>query len=289
MRYGTAVGAWGDCFVAYGKARAVIQQLGEPVFGLIHYGFDPAISAFLRLQEGVADVRHVIPESREIYNWYLHQMLCVPSCLVADYASQILKGTGIAPEQVVRTHVYHLNFRQAVHRWHNPLLPESAMNWARDFVAAGCDGKPFLLLHPYSVQSTPLEDHWPGWRRAIEWLAEIAGDFGVKLLWTGTDNPLDIRSPQIVDALRRTPSMMEVFALQRLAQLTISTTNGLAHWAVMDNCPTIACCNNHMLPTDRHIFKEWISAPPVSQVEYTDKLDRFQSLVCGALSEAVAG
>jgi hypothetical protein len=288
MRWGTAVGAWGDSFVACGTAKAAMNRMGEREFGLVHYGFDAHISAFLRLQEGVAEVRHVTPQSREQYTWWVHRMMCYPHHLLPDYAEELLRGTDIAPECVLRTHVYHLNYDQPVHRWHSPVLPASSREWAQQFLREEVGG-PFLMLHPYSVQSIGVEGHWPWWRQAIQWLCEVAPDFGLKIVWTGTNNPLDIQHPAIVNAIKRTPSMLEVFALQQLAALTIATSNGVAHWSVMDRTPAIICCNAHMKPDDPlpggHIFKQWISVPPVVQVEYRDKLEVFQHQVCTALSE----
>lgn len=284
MRWATAVGAWGDSFVALGTARAMLAAEGVREFGVVHYGFDPQVSAFLALQKGVAAVKHVHPASQATYRYALG-LAGNPAIPLADYADILLAGTGLSPSQVVRTHVYHLHFRQGVHRWHNPILPERALVWAKNFAAHTCEGLPFVLLHPYSTQSSAIEGHWPYWREGLLWLCTQAEEWGVKLLWTGMESPFEVRSPYLINALHLTPSMLEVFALQRLARLTIATTNGLAHWAVMDDCPTIACCNNHMLPTDRHIFKRWIDHRAVTQVEYTDRLSRFQALVCNALTE----
>ena len=284
MRWVTAVGAWGDSFVAFGTARAMLAAEGVREFGVVHYGFDPSISAFLALQEGVAAIKHVRPENQAAYRYAL-SLLGNPTIALADYADILLAGTGLEPSQVLRTHVYHLNHRQTVHRWHSPILPQRALVWAKNFVERTCEGLPFVLLHPYSTQSSAIAGHWPYWQEALLWLCSVAEERGVKLLWTGMESPFDLRAPSLVNALRLTPSMLEVFALQRLARLTISTTNGLAHWAVMDACPTIACCNNHMLPTDRHVFKRWIDHRAVTQVEYTDRLSRFQALVCNALTE----
>jgi hypothetical protein len=234
-------------------------------------------------------VRHVKPENKAAYHYWLG-LFGQPSQSLADYAGELLRGTGLEAREVLRTHVYHLNFKQAVHRWHAPVLPVRASAWAQKFIEHTCAGKPFIHLHPYSTQSSALAGHWPHWKVAIEWLCEVAGEFGLKVVWTGAENPLGLRSPHLVNAVGLTPSMLEVFALQRLARLTICTTNGCAHWAVMDRTPAIACCNNHMIPDVPipkigHIFKEWISSPPVVQVEYRDKLGRFQHAVCDALSE----
>jgi hypothetical protein len=290
MRWCTAVNAWGDSMVAYGNARALIQQgFGEQAFGMVHYGFDPAISAFLSHQEGVGEVRHVRPENEAARRYWV-SVMSNPNVPLSDYAGELLRGTGIPAERVARTHVYHLNFPQPVHRWQGPVLPEDSLSWAQAFAGRVSEGRPFLLLHPYSTQSSALEGHWPWWRQAVEWLvADVAPKFGVKILWTGAVAPIDIRSPWLVNAVGLTPSMLEVFALQRLAALTICTSNGCAHWAVIDQKPAVVSCNNHMIPDDPlpggHIFKRWISTPPVVQVEYRDKLEVFQRRVCEALSE----
>lgn len=285
MRWCTAVGAWGDSFVAYGKAWHAMQALGEREFGIVHYGFDPHISAFLSHQKGVAAVHHVRPENEAAYRYWLHH-LSMPTCPFSEYADELLRGTGLSMAEVLRTHVYGLDYKQTVHHWHDPVLPARSTAWAKSFAERVCEGKPFILLHPFSTQSSSLDGHWPYWKAAIEWLMSAAADFAMKVLWTGAVNPLDIRHPSLINAVGVTPSMMEVFALQRQAALTVATSNGVAHWAVMDRTPAIICCNNHMLPDDKHIFKLWISTPPVVQVEYRDRLDVFQRRVCAALSEA---
>jgi hypothetical protein len=286
MRWCTAVNAWGDSMVAYGNARALIQDgFGERKFGLVHYGTDPALSAFLSRQAGVADVRHVRPENDATRRYWL-SIMGRPDVPLSEYAGEMLRGTDIRAEQVIRTHVYHLNFRQPVHRWYDPVLPEESAVWAAAFVRSVCKTRPFVMLHPFSTQSSALEGHWPHWKAAIAWLAEeVAPKCGVMLLWTGAVKPLEARSPWVVNAVGLTPSMMEVFALQRLAALTICTSNGCAHWAVVDQKPAIVCCNNHMLKEDTHIFKQWISVPPVVQVEYREGLEIFQRRVCEQLSE----
>lgn len=279
------MGAWGDSFVAYGNLRAAREKAKVESVGIVHYGFDSAIADFLRLQAGVGAVEHVRPVDMAAYRFWLHKM-SEPGVPLSEYAGELLRGTGVRPEQVCRTHVYNLTVKQPVHRWHDPVLPVGATAWAKAFTERMCEGRPFLMLHPISTQSSPIDGHWPWWKQAIEWLTEeVAPKFGIKLLWTGQEAPFEVRSPQIVNALGLTRSMMDVFALQRLARLTIATSNGVAHWAVMDKTPAVICCNNHMLPEERHIFKEWISTEPVVQVEYREKLDVFQRKVCTALSE----
>jgi hypothetical protein len=282
MRWCTAVGAWGDSFVAYGNAHAVMTSVFEEPFGIVHYGFDPNISAFLRLQAGVAEVRHVRPENMAAYRYWLPKM-SDPTVPLCEYAGELLRGTGIEAKDVLRTQVYNLHCKQPVHRWHDPVLPIRAEVWAQTFIERTCGGRPFLMLHPYSTQSSPLDGHWPWWKSAIEWLAEAAEEQNFKIVWTGTESPIEVKHRSIVNALGLTPSMMEVYALQRLAKLTVATSNGCAHWAVMDRTPAVICCNNHMLPDDRHIFKEWIRCQPVTQVEYPEKLEVFQRAVSCAL------
>jgi hypothetical protein len=263
---------------------------GESEFGMVHYGNDPHISAFLALQAGVADVRHVVPENEAARRYWIARS-AEPTVPLSEYAGELLRGTGIAATDVIRTHVYHLNYPQPVHRWHDPVLPESSVSWAKAFVQSVCGERPFLMLHPFSTQSSAIEGHWPYWNTAIRWLAEdVAPKLGVKILWTGAVRPVDVKSDWLVNAVGLTPSMQEVFALQRLAALTIATSNGCAHWAVMDRKPAVICCNNHMLPgvplpKVGHIFKEWISVPPVVQVEYREGLEVFQRRVCEALTE----
>lgn len=282
MRWCTAVGAWGDSFVAVGRMRALLSSLLSEPFGIVHYGFDPHISAFLALQKGVAEVKHVRPDNMAAYRYWLPQM-SEPTVPLCEYAGELLRGTGIAVSDVLRTQVYNLHVRQPVHRWHDPILPIRAEAWARTFIERTCGEKPYVMLHPYSTQSSPLDGHWPWWKQAIEWLAEVAEEQDFRIIWTGAESPIEVKSRAIVNAIGLTPSMMEVYALQRQSRLTIATSNGCAHWAVMDQTPAVICCNNHMLPTDRHIFKEWISCPPVSQVEYTDNLSAFQKAVTCAL------
>lgn len=285
MRWCTAVGAWGDSFVSLGSARAKMQEAGVTEFGMVHYGFDPHISTFLSHQPGVSAVKHVRPENKAAYHYAL-SLLGNPTLPLSSYAETLLRGTGIEARECQRTHVYHLNYRQAVHRFFNPVLPVRSLVWAEKFIETVCEGKPFVMLHPFSTQSSTIEGHWPYWKAAAIWLSGVVADCGGKVVWTGTERPFDVSSPHLVNAVGLTPSMLEVFALQRMAALTVSTSNGCAHWAVMDKKPAVVCCNNHMLPEHSHIFKEWISVAPVVQVEYREKMAVFQGKVCQALTEA---
>lgn len=277
MRWYTAVGAWGDCIVAYGNVRAEMARRGEAGCGIVHYGFDPQIADFLRLQEGVREVRHVRPHSPASYR-QLVGLSCSPELDPCVWLPYLLHGTDLNPGEVVPTHVLRLDHPQPVNRWHGPVLPGQARAWAEHFLQS-LGLTDFVLLHPFSEQSTPLEGHWPHWEAAIRWLVT---ESPCPVLLTGECWPLGLRHDRLVNAVGLTPSMTAVFALAERARAVFCTSNGLSLYGVVAQRPTLAACNRHM--QEPHVFRRWIECRPVSLVEYTEPLSAFQAKACPLLA-----
>lgn len=269
MRWGTAFGAWGDCLLSTGVMSA---KLGHG--GLIVYSKDEAVADFLSRQLFVDDVRYIKPASDDEYIQNMALATSIPVDAVTDDAGRdtviesIAKRAGLPSSLVTRTHIdQSVWWQRTGYPW--PIaasLSKKAHEWA-DFATRGLT-KPFILVQPYSFNSSPFADHWEHWQSAVNWLA-TSERYQVVLAGHGWST--EGESPNVLNLVGKSPSMESVFALATRAALTVTTANGLSHFCAVQKLPAIVAANAPMSDSANY-FRHALQVQNIAMVEIDEPL-----------------
>jgi hypothetical protein len=266
--WGTAMGSWGDCLIALGTFRHLVGR-----GGLLLWAQDPAIEQFARAQNFVEDVRFV-PFPRTEENIALYGKVCdegygpdtepwrkvFNESTVPDFAA--LSGQG----RVTPTHIdTELAKRRQAFHWHGARLPLSTNGEVYWFIENHEIPDGFVLLQPYSINSSSLEQHWPHWQEALEYLLRYT-PYTYVVVGTGWKCEV-ARHPRLINLEDCTSSMLEVFALAERARAVITTSNCLSHYAVIQNLPAVVVGNAPLSNPDSY-FRRWLQADDINLVEF---------------------
>jgi ADP-heptose:LPS heptosyltransferase len=283
VRWIFVFGCWGDLICQLGYARHIRESTGERVAIAVYWHDDAeGLEAFLAAQVDLADCRVIRPKHRLEYlslhsRWLADGRHLAPK---ETWLPEILEGTGIPLEQVDFLPLLTADSLDSpLHRFRGVDLPASSREWAEDLVEelrAEHRGKKLVVVHPFSTNSTRLDDHWPHWRDAVAWLGEqpdllpILTGLGVPEDW---DTP-----PGVVDLAGETPSQCDHWALAELADGLITTTNSLALFAIVADRPSVVVTNRAM--TDRRFyFRRWLEGGSNRIVEFGEDLEAFKAAV----------
>jgi hypothetical protein len=250
-----AVGAWGDTFAGVGHA----MKLG--LHKILHYGLDPNVARFLRMQPWFTDVERIEPTSR--YDYYE----------IVNASSHSAYGPWVAriTDRPVRpVHVYDIRKRIDSDRWFGAALPEAEEAWA-DRLLSKLGVRDFYLVNPFSFQSTTQGDHWPWWYEVIAALKEDGSTY--ILVGQETVHVKPLRN--VINLSGYTSSVLEVFALADRARGIITTCNGLSWWSIIQSIPAVVCCHRHH--AESIYFWDWLRFYPNRIVQYDQGLDVFDT------------
>lgn len=271
----TAIGAWGDVFAACGNALELLRRTGGKQTGVIHYGRDPHIAEWLRLQPWCREAIQVAPSGEDAY-LKLIRSSCNSPANAAEWLPKIIANTGISAEDVQFCHVdFTLQSKPVIHRWHDAALPKTAAEAAQRHLD-GLRG-PIYLLQPYSFQSCSLAKHWRHWKAALDWIeAETDGTY--LLVGHGWDASAYPDTEKRRNLVGKTGNMMEVLALCEMVDGIVSTSNGLSMWSVMRGIPAVIALNMDIRNPEWY-FHQWINTPPNTLIGYDASLREFQCAV----------
>ncbi|HXE63217.1 MAG TPA: hypothetical protein VN519_06725 [Bryobacteraceae bacterium] len=266
LRWGTCVGAWGDCLIDFGAFRSMI---GEG--GILCWARDPMIPCFLRLQSGVREVVHVQPRDGADYWRVCRYIADTPLDQDMEPTRELRARAGVTGHVLNTTMGASQPWmrQRAVHRWNGARLPQSAWNWATS-VSSQIDNR-FFVVNPLSLNSSPIEDHWPHWEQALSFLVNYTP-------WTyvlvGQGWEPKGRHPRIIDLVNSAPSMTAVMALSEQSSGVITTASGLSHYCAVQSLP--ACVlGNKPLSSPVSYFRRWLEVPNIELVMYEQDLSAF--------------
>jgi len=261
--WGTSFGAWGDTLIDLGTFKHFVGR-----GGMIHFGMDPTIQEFICKQSFIDECVYVKPKDRGDYEDCYFYASRTPIDEDQWPARGVIARTDIDPFTVVSTHISAaLMERRRAYHWSGARLPHKAWSWAREFKP---DGE-FYVLHPYSFNSSPIEDHWPLWEQAIAYLLSYTPHHYVL---TGMGYEVDIFHPRLHNRLNLSNTMMDVFALCDMSQGIITTSSALSHYSVIQNIPALVIANKPLGHPDSY-FRRWLNSPNVELVEFDDNIGRF--------------
>jgi hypothetical protein len=264
MKYGTAIGNWGDVICALGFFQ---QKIGTG--GIVYFGGIDGMEDFLKCQTFITDIRTTRHKDVVEFQTTM-QALWTPE-LYEQGLLTILGNTGLTPDDIVNT---ALSFEESSHYnsdyplARNLNLPQEAKDWAAN-VCVNIP-RPFYLLQPYSINTVNRQAHWPHWWEYILWIIRDQEKTFVTIGKEWDDSPLETFN-NIVRLTNQTPTMNHVFALAELADGVITTSNSLAHFCAAQNIKTIVCGN--IRNTDpKDFFTKIIQGDDIKLFSYYSKL-----------------
>lgn len=269
MIYTTVVGAWGDMLAALGN-MSLLRKQGMDDFTVIYYGYDPKIKDFLEIQYGVKEVKHYLPVSPDSY-YLICAIACATDCSPLEWLKLVdpnleFKGT------LIPTHV-----SIGLHR--NPIC-------VRDFTCnlpyehQGFD-IPTILFQPYSVQSSPLDFHWPHWMNALDWLLDkftkmqvVVCGLKIGKCVNGDEVPFPElpTHKRLINMVGQTESMMDVFAIADKAEMIVTTNNCLSMWSLLNGMGATVMHKKSKYP----YYLKWIDCYPNAVLPFEATLEDFQ-------------
>lgn len=228
-------GAPGDVLCSLGYCIKWPEFTGH----FVYYGRDASVPDFIRAQSFCRELRVVAPSDGHEYGWSI-QALCIhprnhPQR--REFLQTIAERAGVDNLAEFQVHMEMKHVWPNVW-WKSTDLPQYAKDWARETILK--NGKPNILIHPYSFQSNSLARHWPHWETTLKWFSE-------QRQWncylTGCGWQWKAGTGHMVNLLGRTPTNNHVLGLQQLADLTIGTSCNLSHYATVIDRPMVTCLN----------------------------------------------
>jgi hypothetical protein len=255
-------GGWGDVFIDY----AYICQFKDK-FNVLFYGYDKYIPEFLKLQDNIEEVVHVVPESHTTY--YNAVAYCNGTDRtwleeIRDQTNPKIKGEIFAISGYDRL--------EKIIRKIDLTFPE------KEFKVE----KPSLLFNPYSFQSVRFHDHCPLIPEILSWLvSESKWNIimtGQKTFYNAASGeqpfPLNIEDdhPNLQNLVGETESMLDVFHIASQCKGVVTTSNCLSHWSIMVNKPTLVLMNEHCTNADKRkvtkFHRDWVEYEPNTMLNY---------------------
>jgi ADP-heptose:LPS heptosyltransferase len=141
--------------------------------------------------------------------------------------------------------------------WSPPAIPEDAMQWAKETLAASLEAEsPVVLISPYAHS---FQRSWPyrHFRNLCEWLIK-AGVTPIII-----DNDIARRHDDILTLYSPPPAATQ--ALMSLSSLVIGNDSGMTHFAGLCGAPALAVCS----PTiGRYVFGAYPSVKCVQSDKF---------------------
>lgn len=275
------MGSWGDALINYGFAKWDSAQRGEDSFGVLYIGKERAIADWLLLQPRVQSVWHVpMGRRRDYLRLYNRWFARYPGETAYQVLEKYAGHTGI-DFRALRHLPMGLYFHPLcpMPRDYEPVLPEWPRAWAKSVAKSLRSIAPshkLVVFHPYSLNSTKLEAHWPHWHEAWDLLCKR--DTYAVLTGLKTQTARDaFRLPLFTaDARGRTETMMHLFALCDEADYIVTTSNSLSHWGALRGKPTLVCANRAH-SSRSYYFRRWNEVPMTHYVNFNEGLGAFEA------------
>lgn len=276
----TVAGAWGDVMCAIGTARAMMQTKEIEKIGVIWYGKDTKIAEWLKCQPWVREVLPIIEPDKDRMTMVYGQICQVKPRYARATWETLLARRGVELTGEIAYTQLCLAEDRTPEYWHGAVLPDEANAWAQT-VADGI-GEPYILLNPLSVASNTMRDHWPHWSEAIGWLLE---NLTCPVVMVGENLIEWPAHPRLVNVSGQTPSMVHVLALADRSAGIVTTSNNLAHYAVIQEIPTV--CIAARTFHRRSFYHRYNEVEPLTIVDFEEPAsdmeravqDRFQQFM----------
>lgn len=271
--WATLAGNWGDIFCAIGNVKAMMKDKGLSEMGVVFYGRDPKIAEWLRLQPWVREVVTIIEKDKEVMTKTYGKLCQVkPQYALAEWQRLIgQSGVKLMMDGIAQTHLVLSEDREPKY-WDGPVLPAEAHDWAQNICSA--ISGPFLLVNPLSVASNAMEDHWPFWGPALQWLLDTTT---VPIVLTGENLIEWAPHPMLINVSGMSRTMMDVLALIHCAAGVITTGNNIGHYCIIAEKPAVVAFARTC--PKRAFYHKFNEHPLLSLVEFEEPFVDFQTQV----------
>lgn len=267
-KWATVAGAWGDVFCCLGTVRAMMQTKEIERIGIIYYGKDEKIAAWLKVQPWVREVIAVIePDVDEMTRVFGYLCQC-KSRHGRKMWEEILGKRGVRiTGDIAYTQLCLAEPREPEY-WTGAVLPDASNEWA-DGIAAKIGGD-FLLLNPLSIASNKIEDHWHAWNHAIDWLTK---NVTCKLALVGEQYIPWPEHERIINLSGQSKTMCDVLALAERSKGVITTSNNLAHYTTIAQIPAVVICARTCSPDT--FYHRWNRHPLIALIDHETHFKEF--------------
>jgi len=238
MQWCTAFGHWGDIFMCVGVMKAMMAATGQEKINILYVGPDLNIVDWLLLQPFTGEVIGIKSDNGDFYKkfWYATSRPDSEPMAWLGMLWEQYRGLPSA-DAFTQTHINSQWFETRTglpaQLWHDGIIPQKDATAAGQLMQKVLPIKPKTLihLHPISDWSESVNNHWPHWLAAIEWLIDKTPH---TYLLTGLHPIMFLpKSPRLVNLIGKTKSNLEVLTISNFCEGVITTPNNLAHWSVI--------------------------------------------------------
>lgn len=267
--WGLVAAAWGDVLCSI----AAVQDAG--LRKVIYVGhMQAAMKEFLEAQPGID---HVVAVHTTELGISYHEWLKIWGHFVdrSPHSDEMLSllfktcNVQLSPAEIYNACLDHTQFYQPNRQSQNLILPTSVHHWVK-ILQKQRGLRDYVLVNPYSLNSTSWESHWPHWKDYLDWLV---GHEDIQFVFVGLDyEPTRYRGrSNVVDLVGKTPTMMHAMGLASHAAAVITTISGMAHWC---NSQDIRCVAMHNKPADRphDVFERICTSDQFYKIWFRDPL-----------------
>lgn len=268
-------GAPGDIMCSIGH----ILQLPNFNGRFLLYSRDKSVAPFMRAQPFCKEVILVEPASVQEYLWSIRALCVFPRHHPQrkEFVLLLAARSGI-PSKHIREWQVSMEMKHTMEPvlWKTQSLPIEAEEWAEKTINR--NGKPNVIIHPYSFQSNTIDRHWPHWEQALEWFCGVSSDYNFFL--TGIGWGYSGNLGKITNLVNSTPSNNHVLALQKRCDLTVATSCNLSHWATCIDKPIINAINMAVIDK-RWYFRKAYNFPLAMFVEFQEPFKKMRDTFLG--------
>lgn len=248
MLWTTAFETWGDVIASCGNIHKLLNERGMDRCNTLYFGLEDKVVDFLNCQDFINEVWYLKPDQKSYESLLISAYYNFPLWLTKTGIDSQLRN-------IVSTHIdsslIHSDDPSICYRDFDLKLPDSSWN---------IEG-PFLLFQPYSVQSCAVDQHWPHWTDALEWVSENTEWQVVVVGKEEFPTP-----PRVLNLVGQTKSMLDVFHLSLQAKGIITTSNALTMWSILKKKSSLVVCNQIIKEKTPYYFN-WINSEPNTVLE----------------------
>jgi hypothetical protein len=238
-QWGIVAAAWGDVLCSL----SAVKQ--EGVRNLVYFGNMHGMDKFLSAQHFVDRVVSINytdygMEYADYHNIWHH--LCSYNARTPQILSILFRMTKIPLDgnKVTNCCMDPFANNRGIMQASDISLPQEAVIWAMECTQ---DIKGYILICPYSYNSSPRSFHWSEWDSYLHWLLKSYPN--QKFVYCNTDESGAQFEcyPNFINMYRKTPTAAHMYALASLSQGVITTSNGLCHWLNASQIPSLVVLN----------------------------------------------
>lgn len=266
QKWGLLGAAWGDLFCSL---ESVKEYNIKKILYLGHMP-ESQIKEFLYAQDFIDEVEIIYLNDKKYFSFWEdiisrkpHSQKLLENILVSN-------NFDIQIENIYNACLDLTGKNNITFQTKNLKLPKYVIEWAKSFIKQN-NLNSFILVNPYSVNSSAKEEHWLYWEPYLDWLFS---NKNYKFVFVGYNYDLktNLNHENVIDLFNKLPSNLHVLALSMFAESVISTSNSLSHWC---NSHDITCTTmlNSRVSNKHDYFSRILKSKNIYKIWYQDSLN----------------